>query len=128
MGCCILYGNFILDISRMKLKIILCQSALGINKKLISVSQGGNLKCTLICIYKKLFHENYFLNIFLKVYIGCYDDYLQQLTGLTSSMLSSLNVGPIQYRYYVKIDSITVSFCISLCYLLNFQYAGINGG
>ena len=67
-------------------------------------------------------------NIFFKDYIGCYIDSIRQLTGLISSMLTSLSVGQIQFSYFVQINAMTVSFCINLCYLLNFPYAGINGG
>jgi hypothetical protein len=69
------------------------------------------------------------LKQFIKAYVGCYNDYLRQLTDLTDNMALSLGVGPLQYIYFVHQPTLmTISYCTSLCYKLNFQYAGINAG
>jgi len=64
-----------------------------------------------------------------QVFIGCYLDNIQpQLTGLTQQLATCLNEGTLQDVYYIDSNSMTISYCISLCFTYNFQYAGLKNG
>jgi hypothetical protein len=66
-----------------------------------------------------------------KDYVGCFFDPLsnRQLTELTQDMATCLNLGTLKALYYVYSTTImTISYCISICFSLEFKYAGLNYG
>ena len=67
---------------------------------------------------------------FKKDYVGCFDDYdnLRQLSELTQSMASSLSAGALEFVYFIKSTSMTISYCRNFCFNLQFIYSGINAG
>ena len=63
--------------------------------------------------------------------MGCFFDPLsnRQLTELTQDMATCLNLGTLKALYYVYSTTImTISYCISICFSLEFKYAGLNYG
>ena len=66
-----------------------------------------------------------------QVIVGCYANSFSQnqLTEFNQTMATSVNAGTLGASYYVyKPSTMTISYCISICHLFNFNYAGLFAG